>query len=69
MRRRHDSIVGRADYGSSSSFSTTESDSDISSCESSIAKKAKRQLTVATQFSEMAADTRTRTPNFNLAAL
>ena len=48
MRRRHDSVVGRADNGSSSSFSTTESDSDISSCESSIAKKAKRQLTVAT---------------------
>ena len=48
MRRRHDSIVDRADYGSSSSFSTTESGSDISSRESSIAKKAKRQLTVAT---------------------
>ena len=48
MCRRHDSIVGRADYESSSSFSTAESDSDISSCESSIPKKAKRQLTVAT---------------------
>ena len=48
MRRRHDFIAGCADYRSSSSFTTTESDSDISSCESSVAKKAKRQLTVAT---------------------
>ena len=51
MRRGRGSIVDSAKRGSSSSYTTTESDSnncDESSCESSTAKKVKRQLTVAT---------------------